>query len=132
MTFEAVNKPVEVVGTPEGKKGYGGLCVRLAPRDGGAAKTEIRTDKGLSKEDGVYSRHPWAEITGVFQGKPAGIRVDDDASNPGYPNNGWLLRHGFGFLNPSYPGLQPITLEAGKPLVLKYRITLYCGEAAKR
>ena len=30
--------------------------------------------------------------------------------------NGWLLRHGFGFLNVSYPGLKPITLEPGKPV----------------
>ena len=50
-------------------------------------------------------------------------------SNPGYPKNGWLLRHGFGFLNVSYPGLEPVTLEPGKPLVLKYRVILFSGDA---
>jgi len=80
----------------------------------------------------VLARHPWAEIIGTFHGATAGARIEDDASNPGYPNNGWLLRHGFGFLNVSYPGLEPITLEPGKPLVLKYRVILYSGAAAER
>lgn len=130
LTFTAVDRPVEIVGTSEGKKGFGGFCFRFAPRDGGAEKTTIRTDKGVEKKDGVLARHPWAEIAGVFHGKPAGARIDDDPGNPGYPNNGWLLRHGFGFLNVSYPGLTPITLELGKPLVLKYRVTLFSGETA--
>ena len=128
LRFEATEKPVEVIGTSEGKKGFGGFCFRFAPRDGGADKTVIRTDSGIEKKDGVLSRHPWAEITGTFAGKPAGARIDDMPTNPGYPNNGWLLRHGFGFMNVSYPGLQPITLEPGKPLVLKYRVTLFAGE----
>ena len=131
LKFAAVDRPVELAGTSEGKKGFGGFCFRFAPRDGGAAKTLIRTDKGVSTKDGVLVRHPWAEITGVFQGKPAGARIDDLAGNPGSPANGWLLRHGFGLLNVSYPGLQPITIQPGKPLVLKYRVTLSSGRAAE-
>jgi hypothetical protein len=129
LRFEAVDRPVQIAGTPEGKKGFGGFCFRFAPRDGGAAKTVIRTDQGIAAKDGVLSRHPWAEITGTFHGKPAGARVEDMPANPGYPKNGWLMRHGFGFLNVSYPGLKPITLEPGKPLVLKYQVILFAGEA---
>ena len=128
LSFEAVDKPVEIIGTSEGKKGFGGFCFRFAPRDGGTAKTTIRTEKGPSPKDGVLAKHRWAEVAGVFQGKPAWGRIDDQQGNPGYPNNGWLLRHGFGFLNVSYPGLTPFTLEPGKPLVLKYRVTLGAGE----
>jgi hypothetical protein len=131
LSFEATERPVQIAGTPEGKKGFGGFCFRFAPRDGGAAKTVIRTDQGIAKKDGVLSRHPWAEITGTFQGKPAGARIEDAATNPGYPNNGWLMRHGFGFLNVSYPGLAPITLQPGKPLVLKYRVTLFSHARVK-
>lgn len=127
LSFEAVDRPVLVAGTPEGKKGFGGFCFRFAPRDGGAAKTVIRTEKGIEKKDGVMARHPWAEIAGTFKGKEAGARVEDTPANPGFPKNGWLLRHGFGFLNVSYPGLEPITLEPGKPLVLKYRVVLFAG-----
>ena len=114
LRFEATDRPVQIVGTPDGKKGFGGFCFRFAPRDGGTEATVIRTDQGIAKKDGVLSRHPWAEISGSFKGQPAGARVEDMPTNPGYPNNGWLMRHGFGFLNVSYPGLEPITTRAGQ------------------
>jgi hypothetical protein len=131
LQFEAMDKPVTIVGTPVDQKGYGGFAFRTAPRDGGGEKTVIRTDKGVAEKDGVLARHPWAEIVGSFEGKKESIRIEDDASNPGYPRNGWLLRHSFALLNPSYPGLEPLTLEAGKPLVLKYRVILSSGKAAE-
>jgi len=131
LKWEATDRPVQVVGTSQGKKGFGGFCFRFAPRDGGAAKTVIRTDQGISDKDGVFSRHSWAEISGTFQGKPAGARIEDAPSNPGYPNNGWLMRHGYGFLNPSYPGLEPITLQPGTPLVLQYRVILFAGSGGE-
>jgi len=131
LAFEAVDQPVTIIGTSEGNKGYGGFAMRFAPRDGGEKATVITTDKGSFKKDGILSPHPWAQVTGPFNGKPEGARIDDDPSNPGYPRNGWLLRHGFGLLNVSYPGLTPVTLEKGKPLVLKYKVTLLSGAAAK-
>ena len=72
------------------QKGFGGFAMRFATPDGGGGKTVIRTEQGISAKDGVLARHPWAEISGVYNGKPAGARVDDDAANPGQPNNGWL------------------------------------------
>jgi hypothetical protein len=123
LRFEATDEPVEIVGTAQENKGFGGFCFRFAPRDGGEAATAIRTDTGLVAKDGILAVHPWAQIEGVFHGHSAGARIDDDASNPGFPN-GWLLRHGFGFLNVSYPGLKPLTLKPGHPLELHYRVTL--------
>jgi hypothetical protein len=131
LRFEAVDRPVRIVGTSQGKKGFGGFCFRFAPRDGGSAKTIIGTEHGISKKDDVCAPHRWGEVAGTFHGRPAGGRIEDDPSNPGYPHNAWLTRHGFGFLNVSYPGLTPLTLEAGKPLVLKYRVTLFSGERKK-
>ncbi len=129
LQFEAVARPVQIAGTSAGKKGFGGFCMRFAPRDGGKEATVIRTEKGVAEKDAVLAPHTWAEVSGTFAGKPAGGRIEDQASNPKYPENGWLLRHGFGFLNVSYPGVEPITLEPGKPLVLKYRVTLFSGPA---
>lgn len=131
LTFEATDKPVVIVGTPDVNKFYGGFAIRTAPRDGGATNTIIRTDKGISKQDGVLSRHPWAEIAGSFKGKEAGVRIEDDPANLGYPTNGWLMRHGFALLNVSYPGPEPVTLQPGKPLVLKYRVILFAGKTAQ-
>jgi len=131
LRFEATDRPVTIVGTSQlGKgqpKGFGGFCFRYAPRDGGADKTVILTNTGVMKEDGVMARHPWAEISGAFKGHLAGARIEDDPANPGYPNTGWLMRHGFGFLNPCYPGVTPLTLVPGKALVLKYRVILFSG-----
>jgi hypothetical protein len=131
LRFEAVDKPVTIVGTPVSQKGYGGFAFRTAPRDGDAAKTTILTDEGISEKDGVLARHPWAEIRGSFQGKKESVKVEDQPGNPGFPHNGWLLRHSFALLNVSYPGLEPLTLEPGKPLVLKYRVILSSGKAAE-
>jgi hypothetical protein len=128
LRFEALDKPVEIVGTSEDNKGFGGFCFRIAPRDGGSAKTIIRTDNGISAKDEVLGKHPWAEVAGTFHGKSAWGRIDDLEGNPGSPHNGWLLRHGFGFMNVSYPGRTPITLQPGKPLELKYRVTLGSGD----
>ena len=129
LRFEAASDPVTIVGTPDQKKGYGGFAMRFATPDGGGSKTIITTDQGVSPKDGVMSRHPWAQISGVYKGRPAGARIEDDPSNPGYPNNGWLMRHELCALNVSYPGLDPIVLIPGKPLVLKYRVILFAGEA---
>ncbi len=125
LKFDAVDARVEIAGTPDQNKGFGGFCFRFAPRDGGAEKTVIRTDDGLLKNDGVQSMHAWAQLEGGFNGRRGGARIDDDRSNPGYPNP-WLLRHGFGLLNVSYPGLRPAVID-GRALVLKYRVTLFSG-----
>ncbi len=128
LRFEATDRPVEIEGTAEGNKGFGGFCMKFALSDGGGAKTVIRTEKGISAKDGVMARHAWAEISGLHKGKPAGARVEDDPANPGYPDNGWLMRHELCCLNVSYPGRTPVTLEPGKPLVLKYHVVLFAGK----
>lgn len=127
LRFEASEGPVEIAGTPDEKKGFGGFCFRFAPRDGGQKKTIIRTDKGVAQKDGILEVHPWAQVEGTFQGRPGGGRIEDDPSNPGYPN-GWLMRHGFGFLNVSWPGLEAHKLERGRPVTLKYRVILFSGQ----
>ena len=131
LKLEATDRAVQIAGTTEGKKGFGGFCMRFATPDGGGKKTVIRTEQGISAKDGVMARHPWAEISGVYKGKPAGARVEDDPANPGQPNNGWLMRHELCCLNVSYPGMPPITLEPGKPLVLKYHVVLFAGTGTK-
>jgi len=125
LRFEALERPIEIVGEPAQKKGYGGLSFRFAPRE----DTVIRTDAGLEKADSNMAAHPWAELEGLFAGRRAGARVTIDPGHPGYPN-GWCLRH-YGFLGVNYPGLEPHTLVPGRPLELKYRITLYAGASGR-
>jgi len=125
LKFDAVDARVEIAGEPDQNKGFGGFCFRFAPRDGGAEKTVIRTADGVLPKDGIQMIQPWAQLEGTFSGRPAGALIEDMRPNPGYPNP-WLLRHGFGFLNVSYPGLRPAVID-GRALVLKYRVTLFSG-----
>jgi hypothetical protein len=122
LTFEAFSKPVELLGDPTNDKGYGGFCVRFAPRK----ETVLTTDSGREAKDSNMVPHSWAREDGTFANGRAGLRIDIDPSNPGYPN-GWCLRH-YGFLGVNYPGNEPHTLTPGKPLTLKYKVTLFAGE----
>ena len=114
LTFDALT-PLQIQGTHEGNKGYGGLGMRFAPR----RNTVLTTDKGMEPKDTDLVPHPWAELQGDFAEGRGAARIDIDPSNPAYPN-GWCLRN-YGFLGVNYPGLDPVSLTLGKPLVMKYR-----------
>ena len=117
LTFQALERPIEISGRPV--KGYGGLGFRFAPR----TETTIRTEAGLESKDTDLMTHPWAELEASFEGRRAGARIEVDASNPDLPN-AWCLRH-YGYLGVNFPGLTSYTLTPGKPLMLKYRVTLF-------
>jgi hypothetical protein len=125
LGFEALERPLELRGEPAQKKGYGGLSFRFGPRQ----STVVRTDAGQEKGDTNMVPHPWAELEGLFASGRAGARVTIDPSHPGYPN-GWCLRY-YGFLGVNYPGLAPLTLQPGRPLTLKYRVTVWAGDRSK-
>ncbi len=119
LSFEPVDEPIQIAGTPDQQKGYGGLCFRFAP----GSETVITTDSGREARDTNLVPHPWAALSRAFNGLRAGARIDIDPANPQFPN-GWCLRN-YGFLGVSFPGLELYRLEPGKPLTLKYRIALF-------
>lgn len=125
LTFEAVGGPMELLGAKG--KGYGGLCLRFAPRAG----TVITTDAGVRKGDSNKETPKWADLSARFAGKTemAGAAV---FLHPGshWKPTGWTLRH-YGFLGPSWPGLKPYTLEPGAPVTLRYRVYVHRGGAAE-
>ena len=118
VRLEAVAGPIELAGAPEQSKGYGGFSVRFAPR----TETVIRTDTGLEEKDTDLVPHAWAELEAVYGGKKARLRIAGDERNPGHPN-GWCLRR-YGFLGVNYPGTSSVTLQTGKPLELRYTVTV--------
>ncbi len=121
LAFEAVGEPVEIGGEQMDRKGYGGFSVRFAPRTG----TRIVTEAGVETRDTDMARHRWAQLEALYEGRPATLRIAIDPDNPGFPN-GWCLRH-YGFLGVNYPGLETYTLVPGKPLRLRYRVTVSAG-----
>lgn len=122
LNFEALDKPVELQGSQEKGKSYGGLNVRFAPREG----TVIRSAEGPVPENTDLVAHRWAEMEAVYGGKRAVVRFEADPSNPHDPPQ-WCLRY-YGFIGAAFPGrsesVSSYTLEEGKPLTLRYRVTL--------
>jgi hypothetical protein len=118
LTLEAVGGPIELVGSPDDRKGYGGFSARFAPR----TETVVRTDAGVEAKDTDMVPHPWAELEANYGGKKATLRIAQSKDNPGYPA-GWCLRK-YGFLGVNYPGLEPLRLIPGKPLTTRYEVTV--------
>lgn len=119
LAFEALKDPLTISGRE--KKGYGGFGVRFAPR----TDTVLRTDAGVEPKDTDMVPHPWAELEATFaNGRRAGLRIEDQPTNPGRFPVGWCLRH-YGYVAANYPGLEKITLAPGKPLKLNYRVTVF-------
>jgi hypothetical protein len=118
LRLTALVDGVEIAGEPEQRKGYGGVGIRLARTGSRTLSTAEQEDAA----DGDSAHAPWAQFTGTFDGKKAGVRITSDSSNPGFPN-AWCLRH-YGFLGVNYPGLDSLALSRTKPLVLRLRITL--------
>jgi hypothetical protein len=122
LTWEAVGAPVTLRGSAEAGKSYGGLSARFAAREG----TTLRADGEVLTKDEDLTPRKWAELEGVYGGKRAVLRITPDAKNVGAPNQ-WCLR-AYGFVGASFPGrtatVDGYTLEAGKPLTLKFRVSV--------
>jgi len=119
LTLEAPEAAVRIAGAPESGKGYGGFSARFAPR----TNTVIQSSDGPVLADEDHFAHAWAELTGSFPKGRAGLRIASDNHNQGYPNQ-WCLRP-YGFVGASFPGTAFYTLLPGKPVTLRYEVTLF-------
>lgn len=122
LTWKALDKPVTLRGSQERGKSYGGFSARFAPREG----TEIRTNTGPLPKDDDLNPYSWAELQAAYQGKTASLRITPSPANPLTPHQ-WCLRN-YGFVGASFPGRTGaaggFTLEPGKPLTLRFTVTL--------
>ena len=123
LVFEAVGGPLELQGTPDQNKGYGGLCIRGAPMFKGAA---LSTDQGLLTKDSTNIPFRWADMST----QEFGVAIFVSPDHPGFPTT-WLIRNSYaGILNVSWPGLKPAVLQPGNPVILGYRLYVHRGDAA--
>ncbi len=85
LVFEALDKPVTIVGTSEGKKGFGGFCFRFAPRDGGQAKTIILTDKGRAARTRCWASTLGPRLPARSRASPLGDVSTISKAIPAFP-----------------------------------------------
>ena len=122
LKIEALGAVLELQGTPDQNKGYGGLCFRGAPMFTGATLT---TDEGPLKEDAVHTPFQWADLST----RELGISIFVSPDHPGLPTK-WMIRNSYaGIINVSWPGLTAIVLKPGEPIILRYRIYIHRGDA---
>jgi hypothetical protein len=123
LMIEAVDDPLELQGTQDQNKGYGGLCFRGAPMFTGATMT---TDEGPLEEDAVHTPFRWVDLST----KDLGVSIFVSPDHPGFPTK-WMVRNSYaGIINVSWPGLEPVVLQPDKPVVLRYRIYIHRGDVA--
>ena len=123
LKIEALGGDLELQGTLDQNKGYGGLCFRGAPILTGATMT---TDQGALKDDAVHTPFLWADLST----RELGIAIFVSPDHPGFPTR-WMIRNSYaGVINVSWPGLTSVVLKPGEPAILRYRIYVHSRDAA--
>jgi len=125
LTIEPTEKPIRLGGELPMKKGYGGFGLRFAPRQ----KPVVMTMADGRQPDNVIRKvSPWADYSARFGDSQttSGIAIFIEKNHPGFPNS-WLLRE-YGYIGLTWPGLDMVTLEPGKPLNLRYRLWVHRGD----
>jgi len=108
--------------------GYAGLSLRLARA---LADREARTSDGLVEtwiEDRYRGRHTALDYSGLVDGEPAGVAIIDHPSNPRSPSPWYVIRSAeMSFFTPAVLCFEPLTLNAGESLALRYRVLVHPG-----
>jgi hypothetical protein len=117
-----VGGSLELRGSSEASKGYGGLTFRGASLFKGAAMT---TNLGPLAEDSTGAPFLWADVSTP----DVGVAVFVHPGHPGAPLD-WLVRNSYaGVVNPCWPGLEGTALAADVPIYLRYRVYVHRGDA---
>jgi len=132
--FRAARKVVldrtPIPGEPGGQGwgGYAGLSLRLAA---GLSDRRIASSDGPLTEmpqDRHRGRHAAVDYSGLLDGAPAGIAILDHPRNPRAPSPWYVIRSAeMSFFSPAVLGYEPLTLQAGERLTLRYRVIVHDG-----
>jgi len=106
-------------------KGYGGFCFR--PRAEHKPFTFTGKD-GVVPDDVLALDSPWADVSFAPDGQTSGVAILQWPLNPGFPSEGWILRH-YAFLGASWPHREAHALAPGEKVTLGYRVIVHDGTA---
>jgi methane monooxygenase PmoA-like len=108
---------------------YGGMAVRGArawmDRNSG---WQVLTSEGKDRSSADASRGRWADMSGLVDGKEAGIALLEHPSNPRTPNP-LRVPPELPYVVFTPPRGGALTLEAGKEHVFRYRLVAHNGRA---
>ena len=133
LSWTPIDQPLTLRGA-EGKS-YGGFNFRFAPR----TKTVITVPEQTALPDGVAApagrisgdlvetKLPWADFVGDFRGADgvSGAAIFVHPKHRDYPPT-WMTRH-YGLVSVGWPGVEPQTFPAGKPITCRYRVWIHRG-----
>lgn len=125
LRFETVTKETVTFKGAVGK-GYGGFKFRLNAEN---KPFDFFTDDGLHENDTFVTTTPWVDAvwTSEESGNRQGVAIFQHSSNPGYPHDGWMLRH-YGIVGPAWPLEEDYTLVSGDSFGLEYRVVIHDGD----
>ena len=108
--------------------GYAGLSLRLA--EDLIERRIVSSDGPITEmpQDRHRGRHTAVDYSGFIGGRPAGIAILDHPSNPRSPSPWYVIRSPeMSFYSPAVLCYEPLTLEAGERLALRYRVIVHDG-----
>jgi hypothetical protein len=115
---------------PSGKSGgYAGLSLRF-PK--GLTGWDFLTSAGAQSADAGNGKPArWADFSGPTQSGPAaGIAVLEHPANPRHPS-AWYLNASHPYFSPALVYHEPMTLQPGATMRLRYRVLVHEGRADK-
>jgi type 1 glutamine amidotransferase len=117
-------------GEPDGQVwgGYAGLSLRLA---GDLDGRQVMTDEGPVGEmtdDRYRGRHAAVDYSGLLDGQPSGAAIFDLPGNPRSPTPWYVIKSAeMSFFTPAVLCYEPMTLQPGERVTLRYRVLVHPG-----
>lgn len=106
---------------------YGGVGFRGHPDWNDTLTTTILTSEGLGRLDGHATRARWAHFGGWTDGKLGGVAIMGHPSNVRFPQP-MRIHPTMPFFNFAPTQLGEMSIQPGKPYVVRYRYVTYDGE----
>ena len=117
--------------TPVGEKpwgGYAGLSVRFAKALDEREAIGLDGNWEFDDTNRHRSRSGAVEYSGVIDGVPVGLALFDHPSNPRHPSRWYLIRSPvMSYMNAALLHDEPLELEKGERLTLRYRLIAHPG-----
>jgi hypothetical protein len=130
-TFVAPSGDVLLDRTPPKEQswgGYAGLSIRFAKDFTERIATTSTGPVTFGDGDRYRGRAGAIDYSGLIDGQSVGVAFLDHPSNPRHPTPWYLIRSPVtGYINAALLNDDPLTLESGETLTLRYRLVVHLG-----